>query len=122
MPQPGAPYEVCVYRSGDVACPTAYGKKTLVYEKFTDTRSCSACTCGSPSSSCGGQVNFASGCTGFPLLITSAKGCASPAGGIDISTSHWASYSPAPSGTCTEATTTLSGTVTPSGEATVCCM
>jgi hypothetical protein len=122
MPQPGAPYDVCVYRAGNVACPAGYGKKSLVYENFTDTRSCTACSCGSATSACGGSAQFASGCTGFPLLYTTVVGCGIPAGGIDITTSMFGSYNPSPSGTCKESTPTLTGTVTPSGEATVCCM
>ena len=122
LPQPGAPYDLCVYRPGDMACPSAYPQKTVVYEDFKDTRTCSGCSCGSASSTCGGSLQLASGCSGTTLLYTTVSGCGLPAGGINVSTSHWASYKPDPKGTCQESTSTLSGAATPTGATTVCCM
>ncbi|HMR76749.1 MAG TPA: hypothetical protein PKD61_16625 [Polyangiaceae bacterium] len=122
LPQPGAPYDVCVYRSGNMACPAGYTKKSTVYDGFADTRSCSTCSCGAASSKCGGSVRFTSGCSGFVITHTSVSGCAIPAGGVNISTAHWAHYAPDPSGTCPASTPTLTGAITPTGEVTVCCM
>lgn len=121
MPKTFAPYETCVYSPGDVACPTAgYTKKLLVYEGFTDGRSCSACTCGAASSSCKGQVTFTSACSGTPVLYSTISGCGAPL--VDVSTTQNGTYTPAPSGTCPPSTSTPSGTVATTGESTVCCL
>jgi hypothetical protein len=55
-----APFDkLCITRVGEVACPSQfYSEQHVVYESFTDTRACSACSCGSATSSCGGKVNM----------------------------------------------------------------
>ncbi len=47
-PRPAAPFapHVCVSKPGDLACPDPYSDKHLFYTDFTDTRACTACTCG----------------------------------------------------------------------------
>lgn len=121
MPKAFAPYEMCIYRPGDAPCPTnGYTKKLMVYEGFTDGRTCSACTCGSATSSCKGQVNMVSACSGTPILYSSISGCGAPS--TDVASTQYGTYTPAPSGTCPPSTSTLSGTVTTSGESTVCCL
>jgi hypothetical protein len=38
----------CIYREGDHECPLDYPDKRLFFDKGTDTRSCSPCSCGDP--------------------------------------------------------------------------
>ena len=54
VPQPSAPYEagVCVWAEGDLDCPAGFDDRTLYHSDFSDTRDCTACTCGSASGSC----------------------------------------------------------------------
>lgn len=57
VPQPAAPYDsdVCIWAEGDLECPAGFDDRTVYHSDFTDTRSCSACSCGGPSGSCEGQ-------------------------------------------------------------------
>ena len=121
MPKTFAPYETCIYSPGDVACPTTgYTKKLLVYEGFTDGRTCSACSCGTASSTCKGSVTFASACSGLPIAYSTVSGCGVPS--TNIATTQYGTYTPAPSGTCPPSTSALSGAVATTGESTVCCL
>lgn len=52
VPPPPATTKACVYHDGDVACPTGYANKQLFYDGFDDTRSCTACKCGTATGSC----------------------------------------------------------------------
>jgi hypothetical protein len=120
-PIAAAPYDtLCVVASGDVDCPDAfYAKKNTFYDSFTDTRDCSACTCGTASSKCGGKVSFTHpGCGGGSLLDEqkNAGYCGSYGTGFDSAT-----YYPSPSGTCPPSGGELTGMVTPNGATTVCC-
>lgn len=69
--KPESPFlaKACVWREGDVACPSGFGDRRLGFRSFSDTRSCSACavayasTCvfnaalrGGPFPSCGGAT------------------------------------------------------------------
>jgi hypothetical protein len=49
LPRGGGSYAgyACAYMPGDQTCPAGYDARTVVYGEndFTDTRSCSACTC-----------------------------------------------------------------------------
>jgi hypothetical protein len=55
-PPPDAGFTLCVSREGDdppdiVPCPPGYPKPYVFYRHATDTRACSACTCGPPQGS-----------------------------------------------------------------------
>lgn len=58
---------ICIYQTGDVACPSgAWAKKSVFYtQNPTDTRACSACGCGTP----------AGGCTGATLELYTDSAC-----------------------------------------------
>jgi hypothetical protein len=45
---------MCIWRTGDVECPggSEYSVRTVTYQGFTDTRSCSSCSCGDPVGYC----------------------------------------------------------------------
>ena len=115
-PAPGAAFDdTCIVTSGDVACPaTGYTERHLFHESFTDSRTCSACSCGAATSTCGGHVDFVnSSCDVLHGRVTSC--------GMHGSGSR-ATYTPAPSGTCPPSSSSMSGTVTQSGAITYCCI
>jgi len=41
-------FSLCIYHEGDVACPSSYTDKHVVYAGVDDQRTCSACACGAP--------------------------------------------------------------------------
>jgi hypothetical protein len=50
-PLPPAPYaaDLCVYQTGDaLGCPLGYPEQSVYYAGASDTRACSACSCGNP--------------------------------------------------------------------------
>jgi hypothetical protein len=54
---PSAAFEAsqCVWREGDVACPTgAYTERTLVHGEISDDRACGECSCAAPTGICSG--------------------------------------------------------------------
>ena len=115
-----APFDkLCIERTGEVACPNQfYSEQHVVYEGFTDTRACSACSCGAPTSTCGGDVAFTypGGGNQCGFLVSEISGCGDMTGMEDT-----AIYSPAPSGSCAASASTLSGEVTTTGPVTFCC-
>lgn len=52
---------VCIWASGDQMCPSnsEYSDRFAYYGDFSDTRDCTACTCGSPQGQCTGQLRLA---------------------------------------------------------------
>jgi hypothetical protein len=44
---PSTASAVCVSRAGDASCPAGHPNRALIATTITDTRQCSACTCGS---------------------------------------------------------------------------
>jgi hypothetical protein len=109
---------------GDVPCPDAfYSNKHVFYDDFTDTRDCSACSCGGATSTCGGKVSFQHSNNGpcaqsnvFSDGSNNAGTCGGYVSGFDSGT-----YNPSPSGTCPPSGGDLTGAVTTSGASTVCC-
>jgi hypothetical protein len=118
----------CIYREGSHACPSGpYSERTVYAEDVTDTRTCSACACGSPTGTCSGSVAFTyangAGTTcGDDFLETTAsfESC------VDIDAVRGTlgvSAAPAtPSGSCTATGGAVQGSVSVSGEVTVCCL
>ncbi len=71
---------LCVYKSGDVACPAAtYTDKRVYYTKLDDTRSCSACTC-SDTGTCSYAWNVYdttdTSCASAPVVTLAENQCA----------------------------------------------
>jgi hypothetical protein len=114
---PGAS-KMCLLHAGDVACPNAFfAEKHVGFESFTDTRSCSACSCGTANSVCGGTVNFTQ--MNCSILVSKVSGCGPKNVGSAVPDA--AKYAPAPSGTCPPAGGQLSGSVNPQTAVTFCC-
>ena len=57
VPPLPADAELCIFRSGDHACPNGY-EKSLFHGDYADARDCAACTCGSPTGVCGGSITL----------------------------------------------------------------
>ena len=121
MPAAVAPFDkLCIARTGEVACPSAfYSEQHVVYESFTDTRSCSACSCGSASSSCGGSVTFTYS-FGSPCNVAINDVPVGGCGDLDPQTQQ-GSYYPQPTGSCPPSDSALSGEVTANAPVTYCC-
>ena len=118
MPTPPSPFKLCVFAPGDEECPTTfYSQKFSLYSGFSDSRACSACSCGSPTGSCGRVRVWQDQCNGTPHTnsTSSCLNVAVPGGGGDVG------YQQIPQATCTKGGGELSGSVTTQGQVTYCC-
>jgi hypothetical protein len=81
---PPAPFvpALCIYRSGDLACPPGFADKHLFVDSVVDTRGCSACACGAPVVDCAATTTvFADGACGGASLPVVDDGSCTPASG-----------------------------------------
>jgi hypothetical protein len=116
----------CVFNNGgDLPCPSGnYSVKHTYYSGSTDTRACSACSCGAPTgASCtGGQVTLYGNvsCNGASNTYPLSTGCASlpsvPGIGIE------ATATTPTGGSCGSMGGALTGSAQATGATTVCCM
>lgn len=114
---------LCISRGGDATCPAeVWTTKRVFHEGYSDTRACSACSCGGAQSTCGGSVTFS---YGGNSCATDTFGAGSvPAGGCGAVANDFAAharYVQSPSGTCPAQGGALSGDVTLDGAVTFCC-
>jgi len=123
-PTPGAGFaqKLCISHAGDVACPgSGYGVKHLYYTSVDDTRTCTDCTCGSPT---GGSCSFSvvgysssdKSCSGNAITYLPGTKCA----GVQQPGDFRLTIAPT-NGSCAASTSSATGTATPSGPVTVCC-
>lgn len=125
-PRPSAPFDaqVCIYASGAVTCPSgsSYSNRFVRYASFSDTRDCSTCSCGAPTGSCGGHVDFitstSQGCNLGPKATITPGQCVA----LSITTTDLNKYVPAPAPTCAASTGALTGALSPTGATTFCCL
>ena len=127
MAKPASPYGTgaCIYATGDVGCPVGpYSNKQTFYNKVSDTRGCSQCTCGTPigvTCSLAGSLStyafFGNPCTGQLTTIPPDGSCVLTTGsgvmGLVTATPT--------GGACPAANVAPTGNVTPAGPTTVCC-
>jgi len=72
-PLPADPFDgaLCIWSSGDIACPAELGwdARELVHEDLDDSRGCTGCACDEIGGTCSGQVQLWSGptCNGTML-------------------------------------------------------
>ncbi len=123
--KPAAPFGgVCVAQLGDLACPAPYSTKHLYYSGFTENRSCTACTCNSPTGgTCNtGTLNYYSdsGCN-TKITTTPFGACVNFSTGNLIHGVDTGPFSLGSAGTCTSSGGAPQGSATPSGPTTVCC-
>lgn len=116
----------CLVRAGDLACPTGFPQKHVVYAEtaINDTRVCTGCACTTGTATCGAPtITLYSNatCTGTPVGSGAVNGtCVKIAESINAA-SHF-KYTSAPSA-CSIATppTVASGTFDPGPPISVCC-
>ncbi|MCC6901111.1 MAG: hypothetical protein IT377_19215 [Polyangiaceae bacterium] len=132
---------ICIYQTGDVACPGgAWAKKSVFYTANpTDTRACSACGCGSPTGNCTGatlELYTDGSCTQEKDTIATAEmgGCtnikvdSSPVASPGCNGTGGDSRSlklvggTASGGTCPTTGGTVTGSADPAGPVTFCCL
>ncbi|GMV19178.1 MAG: hypothetical protein AMXMBFR56_74020 [Polyangiaceae bacterium] len=128
-PASGFETAVCVYRSGDFACPSGYGKKTTIYDAktFVDTRTCGGCSCAAPvGRTCDGWYRpyYDKGCVnpwggGTPPKVEANPGCFP---GTTAYQSLVVNPGSPTGGSCPPATLPQTGSVAPVGPTTVCCL
>lgn len=115
---------LCVWVEGDSACPAAFPARVETAEDVTDTRTCSECTCGSITGSCGGSVSLASGCGGGGSHVLYARlnvsSCAAAVAGTPPSAYASGSYTPTAS--CPPSTPAPTGSTSLTTPRTVCCV
>jgi hypothetical protein len=120
----------CVYMDGaNVACPPAgYVTQNVYYRDVADTRGCSPCVCGQPSTTCTGgdvEVTSLSACGIAQVKIPVGGGCTtipvgSPAGG-KYYTEMVQGTSTVASGTCPASGGQPAGAAAGASPITVCC-
>jgi hypothetical protein len=120
---------VCVFQSGDVACPAGYpNNRNVVFSGENDGRTCAGCTCTTASPSggaCSGSVNLfgVTNCAGSAIQYALGTHCLtySNIGPTDPQAVQ-AAFTVTP-GTCGVATqATPAGSVVGTEPTTVCCM
>jgi hypothetical protein len=108
-----------VYVDGDATCPAGFTERLDTAEDATDTRACSACTCGSLAGTCTGRIDIVDRCSGLPILYASvAFGGCTPAAAY---ASPRASGNYTPNGSCPPSSVSPTGAATPTAVRTVCC-
>ncbi|MFT3764709.1 MAG: hypothetical protein QM820_04210 [Minicystis sp.] len=131
---PPAPpgFRYCVFRDGDRDCTDPsfgpYTEKHVFYEGFTDTRSCSPCTCGPPAgSTCTAQISIHAdaACSSLPLdahlMDSSAPACVDVIAGSALGSKSASppTYTP---GACQPSGGEPMGSAVPVGPSTLCCI
>lgn len=124
-PAAAAPYgaTLCISQDGDVACPsTGYTTKRVLSGGASDSRGCSACTCGSPAgASCAGSIE---------AYASSDGSCSGGAVTYGLPATCYALNQPADlrvvvtptAGTCTPSSVSPTGSAVATNPETVCCL
>ena len=113
----------CVGKTGVAACPTGWPIGHRTGTGITDTRSCSACTCGSTASCAPATVTFFAGssCTGTAVSSPADNVCR-PMVTTGQSATSWRYDSVVLTEGCQKTVDALpTGTIAVAGEETVCC-
>lgn len=130
VPRPSAPYDdrICIGRAGDQDCPADYPLRRESFSGFTDDRECSECTCGAPtggtcklnisvfnSATCGG--------TALATIETSNTACGDLTVNQTVAGISAVETVPPAGGSCAVTGGGVpSGSVTPTGQTTFCCL
>jgi hypothetical protein len=122
-------FRECISHDGDVACPpySAYSDQYVFYSGADDTRSCSACACGSPAgSSCSAMISVYDDSACSSLLFTdsitsSASACVDVPAGSALGSKSATSPAYTP-GACPPSGGEALGSVVPVMPATFCCL
>lgn len=110
---------LCIVREGEHACPEGpYTEARTLHRDFSDTRSCSECSCGEGSSTCIGDMTFRDGgCTATSLEVINGPGCTA-----EMTPTHavftWDTWT----ASCPEQGGVPSGTAEATDPVTICCL
>lgn len=113
---------ICVWKTGDVACPSDFPGRTVVFDGLEDGRGCSPCGCTTPPASCEGlsTVYYAEpDCTGVSFM-NPHNGICTPTG-LDVVNASMILTLTTTVGDCQPEGGEPTGSVQPSGPRTVCC-
>jgi len=114
----------CITHPGETTCPSgAYSERHLVYDSFTDTRDCSACSCepGDDWGNCHIAV-IDGNCNDPPLFLASGPSECIDATNFSTLSIAQVAY-PVDNGTCgVSAMSAPIGEATPADPVTVCCL
>lgn len=134
VPRPSAPFGagLCIYRRGDFACPAGpYVNRELYFERAADSRSCTECSCSSPSgASCTGSLTLATdrNCSVDLQVLSSAGQCTAlipdptpPDPPFLASRSFFYEDTGPVGGSCSPFGGQPAGTATPADPVTICC-
>jgi hypothetical protein len=124
---------LCVYSTMDpppTSCPAGYSAQApaVFYRSVMDTRTCSSCSCGSPTgASCSGTVNLygtsAGGCTGLPGAIYVLGAICQGYTGVFVEPGYVQANYTVNGATCSVAAQPQpSGSATVTQPITICCM
>jgi hypothetical protein len=102
-----------------VSCPADYTSKRVRYSGFNDSRSCTTCTCGGPTSDCNEVVYLTDGGCGGGSII---EGEVSEGDCGGSWTPEYAQLYVTPTGTCQSTGGVLQGSVSLQGAMTLCCL
>lgn len=125
-PKPAGEFEkVCVYKSGEEACPDGYPAQVLLHKGFSDTRACQACSCTPQGAQCAGSITAyqTTTCTGASMAAI-VKDTTSIDNPLCVP-NNWVSVkynsTSVNPGTCEVSGGGLAGDVLPTDATTVCC-
>lgn len=135
IPVPKSPFGfTCMYKVGDNPCPSGpYTHKHVYYTGYQDGRTCSACSCGSPTGqNCSGTVKtYTDSCSSDETVMSVPNQCypippdsstAPYDGGLeDTRGSVFTAGAPA-GGSCSPGGGQKSGSVASTGAVTFCCL
>lgn len=111
-------HAMCIYVAGEAACPGGmWSNQVVTHSDYSDDRDCSACTCGTPSGTCGGSVTLMNqGCGIIFVDEIVANGCAT------VGAASHAEWSPVVNAACNPSGGALVGDAEPTGAITYCCL
>lgn len=122
VPSVNGPWGLCVAHDGDVQCPNGYPQKRVVASSVSDTRGCTACTCGL-TAACDNPVLAFYGdgqCANGVMKMTTNQACTA-LGVTSFSYSSWALVGVVKSAACNANPVNPIGGVTLQNPRTVCC-
>lgn len=117
---PSTPDEhlMCIWSVGEAACPDGpWTQQVITYGDVDDDRDCTACSCGAPSGTCGGNIELNNQDCGAFFIADATPGTC----GLQPAASH-ATYVPQVNASCTPSGGALVGGVEPTDAITYCCL
>jgi len=125
-PRPATGFQDCITKAGKNVCPSGFSKRSSAGSSATDARTCTGCTCASPTACAGGSVSLygntmcktAGGNDGAEGIGSS---CAALAPDMAFTATHYMATPPTGGCGVPTAPATAGGTLTFANDRTVCC-